>query len=60
MIGRVGLTCQSPVRITRDNSIYTIPETTIDSFCDVGGSYFLSRMKDKMIEYPVNEITSYR
>jgi len=50
MGGGVGLTWHSPVRIATDNSMYAMPETAIGFFCDVGGSYFLSRMKDQTIE----------
>jgi len=46
MGGGVGLTWHSPVRIATDNSVYAMPETAIGFFCDVGGSYFLSRVKN--------------
>jgi len=46
MGGGVGLTWHSPVRIATDNSMYAMPETAIGFFCDVGGSYFLSRVKN--------------
>uniref|UniRef100_A0A7S3I1Q5 3-hydroxyisobutyryl-CoA hydrolase n=1 Tax=Favella ehrenbergii TaxID=182087 RepID=A0A7S3I1Q5_9SPIT len=46
MGGGVGLTWHSPVRIATDNSMYAMPETAIGFFCDVGGSYFLARVKD--------------
>jgi enoyl-CoA hydratase/carnithine racemase len=31
-------------RIATEHSIFAMPETTIGFFCDVGGSYFLSRL----------------
>ena len=46
MGGGVGLTWHSPIRVATDNSMYAMPETAIGFFCDVGGSYFLSRVKD--------------
>lgn len=46
MGGGVGLSMHSPVRIATENSIYAMPETAIGFFCDVGGSYFLSRIKN--------------
>jgi len=46
MGGGVGLTWHSPVRVATDNSMYAMPETAIGFFCDVGGSYFLSRVKN--------------
>jgi 3-hydroxyisobutyryl-CoA hydrolase len=46
MGGGVGLTWHSPVRIATDNSMYAMPETAIGFFTDVGGSYFLPRVKN--------------
>jgi 3-hydroxyisobutyryl-CoA hydrolase len=46
MGGGVGLTWHSPVRIATDNSMYAMPETAIGFFTDVGGSYFLPRIKN--------------
>ena len=46
MGGGVGLTWHSPIRVATDNSMYAMPETAIGFFCDVGGSYFLSRVKN--------------
>ena len=45
MGGGVGISCHSPIRIATDNTMYAMPETAIGFFCDVGGSYFLSRVK---------------
>lgn len=46
MGGGVGLTWHSPIRIATDNSLYAMPETAIGFFTDVGGSYFLPRIKN--------------
>lgn len=45
MGGGVGLTWHSPIRIATDNSMYAMPESAIGFFCDVGGSYFLPRVR---------------
>ena len=50
MGGGVGLTWHSPIRVATDNSMYAMPETAIGFFCDVGGSYFLSRVRNNEIE----------
>ena len=50
MGGGVGLTWHSPIRVATDNSMYAMPETAIGFFTDVGGSYFLSRMRNEEIE----------
>lgn len=47
--GGVGLTWHSPIRVATDNSMYAMPETAIGFFTDVGGSYFLPRIKDNDI-----------
>ena len=46
MGGGVGLTWHSPIRIATDNTMYAMPETGIGFFTDVGGSYFLPRIRD--------------
>ena len=46
MGGGVGLTWHSPIRVATNNSMYAMPETAIGFFTDVGGSYFLSRVKN--------------
>ena len=45
MGGGVGLSCHAPIRVATDNTMYAMPETGIGFFVDVGGSYFLSRVK---------------
>ena len=42
------MTWHSPVRVATDNSMYAMPETAIGFFCDVGGSYFLSRVRNEI------------
>lgn len=46
MGGGVGLTWHSPIRIATDHSMFAMPETAIGFFTDVGGSYFLPRIKN--------------
>jgi len=46
MGGGVGLTWHSPVRIATDHSMFAMPETAIGFFTDVGGSYFLPRIRN--------------
>lgn len=46
MGGGVGLTWHSPIKIATEKSMYAMPETAIGFFTDVGGSYFLPRIKD--------------
>lgn len=46
MGGGVGLTWHAPIRIATEKSMYAMPETAIGFFTDVGGSYFLPRIKN--------------
>lgn len=48
MGGGVGVSCHAPIRIATDNTVYAMPETGIGFFTDVGGSYFLSRVKNNI------------
>jgi enoyl-CoA hydratase/carnithine racemase len=48
MGGGVGISINAPIRIATDNTVYAMPETGIGFFTDVGGSYFLSRVKDNI------------
>jgi len=48
MGGGVGVSCHAPIRIATEKSVYAMPETAIGFFCDVGGSYFLSRVKNNI------------
>jgi len=46
MGGGVGLTWHAPIRVATERSMYAMPETKIGFFTDVGGSYFLPRIKN--------------
>lgn len=48
MGGGVGVSCHAPIRVATENSMYAMPETAIGFFTDVGGSYFLSRVKNNI------------
>eukprot|EP00009_Paramoeba_aestuarina_P000189 CAMPEP_0201510048 /NCGR_PEP_ID=MMETSP0161_2-20130828/2902_1 /ASSEMBLY_ACC=CAM_ASM_000251 /TAXON_ID=180227 /ORGANISM="Neoparamoeba aestuarina, Strain SoJaBio B1-5/56/2" /LENGTH=394 /DNA_ID=CAMNT_0047905165 /DNA_START=62 /DNA_END=1246 /DNA_ORIENTATION=- len=44
MGGGVGLSVHGKYRVAFNSSTFAMPETAIGFFCDVGGSYFLSRL----------------
>jgi 3-hydroxyisobutyryl-CoA hydrolase len=48
MGGGVGLSVHGKYRIASDKTLFAMPETAIGLFPDVGGSYFLSRLKGKL------------
>mmetsp|Transcript_10788 Transcript_10788/g.10910 ORF Transcript_10788/g.10910 Transcript_10788/m.10910 type:complete len:169 (+) Transcript_10788:416-922(+) len=48
MGGGVGVSVHAPIRIATDNAVYAMPESGIGFFADVGGSYFLARVKDNV------------
>ena len=48
MGGGVGIMNGASHRIMTDKTVFAMPEVTIGFFPDVGGSYFLSRLKDNM------------
>lgn len=45
MGGGVGLSVHAPFRIATENTIVSMPETSIGFFPDVGGSFFLPRLE---------------
>ena len=53
MGGGVGVSVHGRYRIATEKTLFAMPETAIGFFADVGGSYFLSRLKDKIGIYLV-------
>ena len=45
MGGGVGLSVHAPIRIATERTLFSMPETTIGFFPDVGGSFFLPRLE---------------
>lgn len=60
MGGGVGISCHAPIRIATDSTMYAMPETGIGFFNDVGGSYFLSRVKHNVSLGLYLGLTGYR
>jgi 3-hydroxyisobutyryl-CoA hydrolase len=48
MGGGVGVSVHAPVRIASEASVFAMPETKLGLFTDVGGGYFLSRLKGNL------------
>ncbi|KAI8970052.1 ClpP/crotonase-like domain-containing protein [Mycotypha africana] len=46
-----GLACHAPFRIATENTQFAMPETAIGLFCDVGASFFLSRLDGYLGRY---------
>lgn len=53
MGGGVGLSVHGKYRIATEKTLFAMPETAIGFFADVGGSYFMSRLKDHLGTYLV-------
>ena len=51
MGGGVGLSVHAPFRIATENTVFAMPETTIDFLPDVGASFFLPRMDGALGTY---------
>ncbi|KRX02267.1 hypothetical protein PPERSA_04889 [Pseudocohnilembus persalinus] len=48
MGGGVGVSVHAPIRIATEYSVFAMPEAKIGLFTDVGGGYFLSRMRKNL------------
>lgn len=51
MGGGVGLTIHAPHRIATEKSVFAMPEAKIGFFTDVGGGFFLSKLKGNIGMY---------
>ena len=51
MGGGVGLSVHAPIRIATERTVFSMPETTIGFFNDVGGSFFLPRLEGSIGTY---------
>jgi len=48
MGGGVGVSVHGKYKLATENSVFSMPEAAIGFFCDVGGSYFLPRLKGQL------------
>lgn len=48
MGGGVGISIHSPFKIATEKSIFAMPEAKLGFFTDVGGGYFLSRLRSNL------------
>ncbi|CEP18413.1 hypothetical protein [Parasitella parasitica] len=46
-----GISCLGPFRIATENTQFAMPETAIGLFCDVGASFFYSRLDGQLGRY---------
>jgi enoyl-CoA hydratase len=51
MGGGVGITCPAKYRIATERTVFSMPETGIGLFPDVGGGRYLSRLPGRMAQY---------
>lgn len=51
MGGGVGISVNSPIKIATENAVFSMPEGKIGLFTDVGGGFFLSRMRKNIGRY---------
>ena len=51
MGGGVGLSIYGKYRLVSEKAKFAMPETAIGFFPDVGGSYFLSKIKKRQMDY---------
>ena len=51
MGGGVGLSVHAPLRVATERTVFSMPETTIGFFPDVGASFFLPRMEGEIGTY---------
>lgn len=51
MGGGVGVSIHAPIRIATEASVFAMPEAKIGFFTDVGGGYFLSRLRSNLGYY---------
>ncbi|EGR29402.1 hypothetical protein IMG5_156200 [Ichthyophthirius multifiliis] len=48
MGGGVGISVHSPIKIATENSVFAMPEAKIGFFTDVGGGFFLSKLRNNI------------
>ncbi|KAJ3065789.1 hypothetical protein HDU98_010836 [Podochytrium sp. JEL0797] len=51
MGGGIGISVHAPFRIATENTLFSMPETSIGLFPDVGGSFFLPRLDGELGTY---------